>query len=93
MNKFFSKIVAVVGAVFKEEAVTGEWQPIETAPKLKGKGGRPYRIMVTRSPCTGQIPINVVWWGRTPEGRRWVVTGDTPLRYEPTHWRELPEGP
>lgn len=69
------------------------WFPISTAPKRKGENGRPFKIIVTRSPINGAMPLNVVWWGKAVGGRTWVITGLTPLRYEPTHWRPMLDGP
>ena len=75
------------------------WFPIAAAPKRKGKGGHPHKILVTHAPHVGERPpLNIVWWGKVPHnvnpaGYTWVVASGKPLRYEPTHWREFPEFP
>ena len=70
-----------------------EWELMHTAPKLPRHvdGGR---ILVTRYPFKGRMPLDIVYWGRGA-GRVscWRKSRTKRLRYEPTHWRQLPEPP
>lgn len=66
------------------------WFPFETAPKMKGKDGKPYRFLVTRFPATGMMPLDVVWWRK---GKDLYTVGGVPLRYVPTHWRPMLDPP
>lgn len=71
------------------------WYPIHTAPMAKGRRGKPHRIIVTRAPANGMMPLNVVWWGKLVTGasdRGWKTAGGK-LQYEPTHWRPMLDPP
>jgi len=65
------------------------WQLIETAPM----DGTP--IIVTRLPAKTKPPRNAVAWSRGPakSAYRWRIWGYMryPLRYQPTHWTNIPE--
>jgi hypothetical protein len=70
--------------------MTGEWQPIETAPK----DGTPVLIHVP----TGQRPVYEAEWHRpwesAPEDKCWWQTrSGMVLPEHATHWMPLPEPP
>jgi len=72
-----------------EKGITGGgWQDIESAPKDRS------RILVTRYPFDGRCPLNIVRWCKGHyDSEGWNITRLKRLRWEPTHWRPLPEPP
>lgn len=65
------------------------WFPFDTAPRVKGKDGKPHRFLVTHAPAVGMMPIDVVW----RRGGKTLVTVGGVLRYVPTHWRPMLDPP
>ena len=72
------------------------WQPIETAPKPKG------REIVRILAAFEDGRVDIVYWRTNVKGKngRWhsaamhLVHGDRyMLKHQPTHWQALPEPP
>ena len=67
-----------------------EWQPIETAPNVRGKHFLLFGDGANFRECT----IVGYWWDITSKREGWVaVTSSGRIEVMPTHWMPLPEPP
>lgn len=63
------------------------WQTIDSAPKCKA--GHPVRVLVTRYPFTGKMPLKLAML----KTQGWYIARHKKLRFEPTHWMPYPDPP
>lgn len=73
--------------------MSGEWQPIETAPR-----GNDEEVITLAVQAGVAIVRNAVWvddeeWGEPGWWTRTSCVGHQRLVWEPTHWMPLPPSP